>query len=332
MEKDLISVIVPVYKVEKYLTKCINSIISQTYKNIEIILVDDGSPDLCPQICDGWAERDKRIRVIHKKNGGLSDARNAGIENAQGNYLVFVDSDDYIDRMMIEKLYVRIKKEHSELALCGVYRVDYEKGERMEPFLDFENSVWSQKDFWDYYYKKSTGSLAVAWNKLYLARLFRKERYDIGRIHEDEFIIHRLIAQCKRISVISDRLYYYVQRQGSITHQEHLLQKFDAVEAALNRSQWFIEKRYFNYAFMNLGAVSQFLSLLYVGININGNLSMKTKYKKLKLAYNKLKLQCCLASNVGLTYRIKFFVKDILFNINDASLYHIAEMKKKRIG
>lgn len=331
MKKDLISIIVPVYKVEQYLNKCIDSIVSQTYRNIEIILVDDGSPDLCPQICDGWAEKDERIIVIHKKNGGLSDARNTGIENAQGIYLSFVDSDDYIDRTMIAKLYARIKKDHSELALCGVYSVDFEKGRKgkIEPFLDFENSVWNQRKFWDHYYhKESRGSLAVAWNKLYLAELFQEERYDVGKIHEDEFIIHRLIAQCKRISVLSDRLYYYVKRQGSITCRGNLLQRVDAMEAALIRSQWFIDKQYFNYAFMNLGGFPYSLSLLYVGMINSKNSELQINYRKMKLRYNKLKLQCCLAGNVKLVYRIKFFIKDILFNLNATLLYHIVEMKK----
>lgn len=324
MNKDLISVIVPVYKVEQYLNKCIESIVSQTYQNMEIILVDDGSPDLCPGICDEWAERDERIRVIHKENGGLSDARNTGIENAHGNYLVFVDSDDYVDRTMIEKLYVRIIDDHSELALCGIYGVDY--GGRIEPISDLETSVWDQNDFWDNFYKNSNVPLVVAWNKLYSSGLFEEERYDTGKIHEDEFIIHRLIVQCKQISVISDRLYYYVQRQGSITKQENPLQRFDAVEAFLKRSRWF------NYALMDLSGIPYVMGEVYVKLKVGKNRNLLSKYKELKAEYNKLKLQVCLRSNVGVVYFVKFFAKDIVFNLSSTALYYIVRMKRNKIS
>ena len=122
-EKPLISVIVPIYKVEKYLNKCVKSIINQTYKNLEIILVDDGSPDNCGKICDKLAERDDRIRIIHKKNGGLSSARNAGIEIANGEYIGFVDSDDYIDNDMFETLYNNIKDNNADLSIIG-YQIE----------------------------------------------------------------------------------------------------------------------------------------------------------------------------------------------------------------
>lgn len=122
-QEDLISVIVPVYKVEKYLHRCVDSIINQTYKNLEIILVDDGSPDNCPKICDEYAQKDQRIKVIHKKNAGISEARNAGLEIAQGEFVAFVDSDDYIDSTMYEKMLLLAQKEKNDLVLCGFKKV-----------------------------------------------------------------------------------------------------------------------------------------------------------------------------------------------------------------
>lgn len=122
-EEPLISVIVPVYNVEKYLDKCVDSIVNQTYKNLEIILVDDGSPDNCPKMCDDWARKDKRIRVIHKKNGGVSSARNLGINNANGECIGFVDSDDWIEKKYIQKLYETLIQEGADIALCGCNRV-----------------------------------------------------------------------------------------------------------------------------------------------------------------------------------------------------------------
>ena len=124
INKSLISVIVPIFKVESYLGKCIDSILSQTYKNIEIILVDDGSPDSCPQICDLYSEKDNRIKVIHKNNGGLSDARNAGLIVSKGEYVCFVDGDDFVETEYVERLYTAIKKCNADLAICGFKYVD----------------------------------------------------------------------------------------------------------------------------------------------------------------------------------------------------------------
>ena len=122
-KNPLISIIVPVYNVEEYLDKCVESIVNQTYKNIEVILVDDGSPDNCPKMCDDWAKKDKRIKVIHKKNGGLSDARNKGIDESKGEYLSFVDSDDYITDNYVELLYNIISKEHADISMAKQYVV-----------------------------------------------------------------------------------------------------------------------------------------------------------------------------------------------------------------
>ena len=121
--KDLISVIIPIYNVEKYLNKCIDSIINQTYKNLEIILVDDGSPDNCPQICDEYAKKDNRIKVIHKKNGGVSSARNVGLINSTGNYIGFIDPDDYIEPIMYEKLLKVLKESNTLVSMCGFYKI-----------------------------------------------------------------------------------------------------------------------------------------------------------------------------------------------------------------
>ena len=119
-DSSKISVIIPVYNVEEYLDKCVTSVLNQTYKNLEIILVDDGSPDNCPKMCDEWAKKDKRIKVVHKKNGGLSDARNSGIEVCTGEYIGFVDSDDYIDKQMYKELLKRIESTNSDMVMCGI--------------------------------------------------------------------------------------------------------------------------------------------------------------------------------------------------------------------
>lgn len=244
MEK--ISVIIPVYNVEKYLVKCIDSVINQTYTNLEIILVDDGSPDRCPQICDEYAKKDKRIRVIHKANGGLSDARNAGIDVADGEYICFLDGDDYIAPNMYEKLYTAIKKNNADMSICNFCYVD-ENGN----ILDKENMEYPIKDEYISGRKVLEEKLmelnrhywVVAWNKLYRHEIFERCRYPVGKIHEDEYVLP-MIYDGKNVEGISDRLIYYVQRPGSIMHEKSPEKTKNSIEALINLSRFYIENKY----------------------------------------------------------------------------------------
>lgn len=255
---ELISVIVPIYNVEKYLPRCVESIQRQTYQNIEIILVDDGSPDHCPEMCDRFAKQDSRIRVVHKRNGGLSDARNAGIEAAKGEYLLFVDSDDYISDAMIEKMHCRIIRDRSDMAVCNIDIVD-ENGESLGiDAFQVENAVIEEPQFWSEMY--GTNEIygtnyrfcVVAWNKLYARRLFRDVRYDAGKLHEDEFVLHRLVSKCERISFLSEKLYSYRQREQSIMGSRYTLRRMDAAEAIIQRSMYFRQRGWQNLAEMAL--------------------------------------------------------------------------------
>lgn len=231
--EDLISVIVPIYNVELYLDRCMESIVNQTYQNLEIILVDDGSPDNCPVICDKWAERDCRVRVMHKQNGGLSDARNAGLEAASGNYIAFVDSDDWIEKNYIEYLYLAIIKTGAELASCEIRIVQEE-----EKVKDIEQQRPNTKIF---YTEEALETLingcvfrAVAWNKLYKKEILLGEKFELGKLHEDEFFTYRIIDKCSLLVWIDTPLYNYRQRKGSImdTYSIHHL---DALEAGAER-------------------------------------------------------------------------------------------------
>ena len=182
MKNDLISIIIPVYKVEKYLEKCIESVLKQTYTNLQIILVDDGSPDNCGKICDEYDKKDSRIEVIHKANGGLSDARNVGISKAKGRYIGFVDSDDYIKEDMYEILLNLIKKYDADVSICNLYDVidgnecirNKENGIREYSRLDILKEVLLDKNIQSY-----------AWNKLYEKELFDEIKYPIGKKYED---------------------------------------------------------------------------------------------------------------------------------------------------
>ena len=219
-KSDLISIIIPIYKVEKYLAKCIESVLNQTYQNLEIILVDDGSPDNCPKICDEYAKKDNRIKVIHKKNGGISDARNIGIEMSTGKYLSLIYGDDYIDENMIEELYKDIIKTKADISMCSFYKVYPQKIEKLKINLSSKIIIGLEK--YHTLYNDYSGVIKVAWNKLYNKNVFNKIRYPKGVIMEDAYVLTDILKTVDKISYIDKPLYYYVQREDSIMHQFNL--------------------------------------------------------------------------------------------------------------
>ena len=176
---ELISVIIPVYKVEKYINRCVESVLVQNYHNIEVILVDDGSPDNCGIICDKYAETDSRIKVIHKKNGGLSDARNAGLDIATGQYICFIDSDDYIEKDMLKDMYDNIVRTGADITICNYCAVDNE-GHKQWESEDISDGEWTEKEFWKNFYDAFEGMYyyyVVAWNKLYSRKIFDERHF-----------------------------------------------------------------------------------------------------------------------------------------------------------
>ena len=240
-----ISVIVPVYKVEDYLKRCIDSIINQTYRNLEIILVDDGSPDKCGDICDEYAGKDNRIKVIHKSNGGLSDARNKGIEVATGEYIGFVDSDDWIESTMYERLLNLIKKYNADIAIGGVADVlvdnDAETIVKTSDFGCQDPFVVDKKEAMKRYFYGSWS----AWDKLYDANLFDNIRFPVGEINEDEAIVLDILDQCKYICYTSEIFYHYMKHVGSnsITSSDFSIKKL-AWENHCKKNLSFIRDKY----------------------------------------------------------------------------------------
>lgn len=212
---DLISVIVPVYQVEKYLEKCVKSIRKQSYQNLEIILVEDGSPDNCSVLCDALAKIDNRIRVIHKSNGGLSSARNAGLDIATGSYISFIDSDDYIHADMLLELYEKMISLQCEISICNYYVLNGEKVNVGLPSF-VETQVYNSEHallllIEDEIIKN------YACNKLYKSELFEEIRYPDGRNYEDISIMYLLFSRCNRICQIPMCGYYYLIREDSIS-------------------------------------------------------------------------------------------------------------------
>ena len=240
--KSLISVIVPIYNVEKYLKRCIDSIINQTYKNLEIILVDDGSLDNCSKICDEYSKKDKRIRVIHKANGGLSDARNTGLDQAKGKYICFIDSDDYIDINMIKELYTNLVKTKSDISICDFVSFD----EKTEKYNSYSNSIFIVKDSkYDLMFNEYRLVTTVQWNKLFKREIFDNLRFKYGKIHEDEFIICYELEKANKISFLLKPYYHYYQRVNSITGK-FSINNFDAIDAIISQIVFFRERNMIN--------------------------------------------------------------------------------------
>lgn len=241
--KPAVSVIVPVYKVEQYLDKCVQSILDQTFRDFELLLVDDGSPDKCGEMCETWAKKDGRIRVIHKPNGGLSDARNAGIVQANGDYLLFVDSDDWIEKNMLATLYGLIREADADMACCNFRSVNEDGSQHWDDAV-ITPGVWTEEDFWKQFFSSNAQTYCnVAWNKLYKKELFDTVRYPVGRINEDVYILYDLVSQCKKIAATDQIGYYYLFRAGSIMNRSGSLRKLTNPEAYINRARAFADRQ-----------------------------------------------------------------------------------------
>lgn len=287
--KERISVIIPVYNVEKYLPDCVESVLKQTYTDLEIILVDDGSQDTSGRICDEYVKQDSRVQVIHKKNGGLSSARNAGINHATGQYFFFLDSDDWIAENALELLYKEIKRTESDLALCNMQYVD-DNGRNLSnqnAYREYcmNGELWTQEDFWKHY--KGVGHIVcvVACNKLYKQELFNDKRYAEGKIREDEFMIHHIVAECKKMVCVEPKLYFYRQRDGSIMNSAYDIKQLNAAGAYIDRAKFFLKIGKRKWA---KDAVIQGIAFLEWY-----NYGTRRKSEEIQQRYDKLKAEIC---------------------------------------
>ena len=225
---------------EKYLCRCVDSVLEQTYTNMEIILVDDGSPDNCPVMCDEYARQDSRVKVIHQENAGLSGARNAGIDMAQGQWLAFVDSDDYLAADFLERLYQACVDTGSSLSVC---RWEYVRGETIPEHGPGETRVYTGREMLANLYVPDGAYFVVAWNKLYRKELFEDIRYPLGRIHEDEATTYRIYDKVKKAAYVDRSLYGYFVTPVSITRGFNP-KRMDWVTAVAERLDFFEQKGY----------------------------------------------------------------------------------------
>lgn len=263
-----ISVIIPVYKVEPYLDACVSSVVGQTFSDLEILLVDDGSPDRCPELCDAWAQKDPRVRVIHQENGGLSAARNTGIGAAKGEFLAFVDSDDMLEPDALRRAWEAQQACQADLVIFNLVYVDEHNHSLPAPdFSGFRDEILTADEVWQRYFALAEQKIyyVVAWNKLYRRELFKTLRYAPGKRYEDQFLLPGLLAQCKTVACLRYVGYRYAQRGGSIMAQGSSRNYLDRSEFLLEWCDSFAGKGDFlraegllNDAIANLGEKHRF--------------------------------------------------------------------------
>lgn len=234
---ECISVIIPVYNVEKFLDRCMESVVNQTYKNIEIILVDDGSTDSSGTKCDEWEKKDSRVIVIHKENSGLSGARNSGLERASGKYVLFIDSDDCVNKDICHKLHGMLTENEADIAIgspCKFSEKVPEDGSSEDCRVvdgKFALEQISREYKW-----------VVAWGKLYKREIIGDMRFPEGKLHEDEFVIHELYYKCNKVAYTDDVLYYYFYNEDSITGKKFSARRMDVFEALRNRLAFYEQR------------------------------------------------------------------------------------------
>lgn len=270
----LITVIVPVYKVEKYIHRCIDSILCQTFKDFELVLVDDGSPDKCGSICDEYARKDSRIHVIHQENGGLSSARNAGLDWVYGNsdskWITFIDSDDWIHSDYLKILFTAATKDNVALSMCEFSRTSEAYPE--ENIITYNIKKWNAEDYFIFNNVNAT----VAWGKLYRRDILTNIRFPIGRLHEDGFVTHELLFWENEIAVIDNVLYYYYSNPKGIMNTVSDKKTIDAAEGGRIRCE-FMKKNGYLKAYDFLLNNPFYLSVEIEAINIWGEDNKKRK-------------------------------------------------------
>ena len=310
----VISVIVPVYNVEKYIKKCVESLINQEYRNFEIILINDGSVDNSGMIIDEMSLRDDRIKVIHQKNQGVSAARNVGISFSKGEYITFVDSDDYINSKMITELFNSLSNHNADMSMCNSETIDKFGNKLKKKYLD--KSVLSEKDFWDQLYNGLWGDCTVPWNKLYRKSLFNSVHYENGKTNEDDLILYDLIHQCKRISVVKESLYYHFNRADSITNRNGGVGKkyLDGINAIILRGYKAIQNKQIYLVNYCLDTIPSLMLMQFACRGL-------AEYQKLKKSYFELFLITKGESELTkrnilryISFRYFFFVSGITYN------------------
>lgn len=332
MDSELISVIIPVYNVENFLKYSLESIINQTYKNLEIIIVNDGSTDESKSICEKYEEKDKRIKLINQTNQGLSAARNAGLSIANGKYVGFIDSDDVVSLEFYECLYKLLKENNADISECASVQISDEDLFKGKVKFDNIDSI----DNIDFITADSLGALnrinneesyiigksVVVWNKLYKMELFNDIRFPIGKRYEDDFTTYKLFNKINKLVSTEKVLYNYVQRKNSIMHQEFSIKRLEAIDVYENYEKFF---RNYNNQYLYEKCLIKYLRILCKILDelYNSNFDEKERVeellkRKFEEIYNKLQDNIQGLDNKQLEFIIKN--RDIYFNQFSESL------------
>lgn len=275
-----LTVIVPVYKVELYIRRCIDSILKQEYVDFELILVDDGSPDKSGEICDEYAIKDCRIKVIHQKNGGLSAARNSGIDIAKGEYITFIDSDDYIHPKMFSTMIYNMEKFDAQISICSLLRTTKDSENTK---ISFEYKTLSNIESLKILHSQI--SFITAWGKIYKTDLFQGVRFPEKKYHEDEFTTYKLFYNSKKIIYTEDKLYFYYTNPESITQSSFSEKNLDALDAFAERIAFFTKLNEMELALLSQNALTARVMYSHQCINRENNIKNKKSLYKKVLSY-----------------------------------------------
>lgn len=255
----LISVIVPVYNSERFLNQCIESILEQTYRDLEIILINDGSTDRSLEIMEEYAKHDRRIVLLNQRRGGAANARNRGLKAAHGSYLMFVDSDDYISKDMISFLYKRLSENDAQIAACG-YELVNEGGSIFPAAEKFpEMGIITENEIWDLYYDSRSTYFSVIWNKIYEKEIFEGIEFIDGKHYEDEYLFDEIMLKAPRITCAAQKKYFYRQWDGSLMGRKDIYYYTDFIEAIMIRLNYLYEKQMFDVANHTFGQAADAL-------------------------------------------------------------------------
>ena len=322
----IISVVVPVYKVEKYLNRCVDSILNQTYKDFELILVDDGSPDKAPEICDDYAKKFDFIHVIHQKNGGLSAARNSGIEwvleNSDSEWITFIDSDDWVHPQYLESMVVACERYNTDICFGRDFISDsFYISDEYNPYEKIFIASTEEA-----FMNKTLDANAIC-SRLFKKFLFNEIRFPEGKLHEDRFTSYRVYFQVKRVSVVDYPIYYYFSNDESIVHAEWSPKKMDDLEAAENQLEFF---KYNNYPVVFEFILRDYIHLMVVDLRKIKNNQKYQRYEKIirnKLCHTLKTYEKVLNMNFSKdfnTYKYAYPLK--------AKVYNRLKMLKKQEG
>lgn len=306
--KPLISIIVPVYKVERYLRRCVNSILAQTYSNFELVLIDDGSPDGCPAICDEYAKKDSRVRVIHQTNQGLAEVRNVGVLQSRGEYIAFIDSDDFVASNYIETLYRGIKEFGADISICSFRKVQSEMTETEEKeFSEFkEVSFVKAMKYFASFQPGVSIAFVSACSKLYKKELFDGVKYPKGKLYEDSYTSYKLLYRATKMFFSTSRLYYYYENPQSITAVKFSERTLDILDASRSAVSFFAKENRFDV----VNILNEFLLAreIYCWWGVKYVLKKKKRAKELLKTYRTDFRRACGLKEFSIKWKIIFCV------------------------